>query len=70
MCENEQKPELEPKPGVMKNESFEAGATLMKTNSSWAGTGAMFMQRRAADPVLCHLYDSSTALDKNALWDM
>jgi len=70
MCEIEQKPELEPKSGAMKNESSGAGTTLMKTKSSWAGTGAMFMKRRAAEPVLCHFYDGSTALDKNLLWDL
>jgi len=38
----------------MKNESSGNGATLMKTKSSGAGAGAMFMTRRAPEPELCH----------------
>jgi len=44
----------------MKEEGYKAGATLMKTKSSRAGT--MLMKRRAPEPELRHFYDSSTAL--------
>jgi len=36
----------------------------MKTKSSGAGAGAMFMKKRAPEPELCHVYDGSTALKK------
>jgi len=45
----------------MKKESSGVGATVMKTTSS----GAMFMNRRAPEPELCHIYDSSTDLFKS-----
>jgi len=48
MCQNEQKPRLEPE--SCKKESSGAGATLMKTKSS--GAGAMFMKRIAPEPEL------------------
>jgi len=38
----------------MKKESSRAGAALMKTRSSGAGAGAMFMKRRAPEPELWH----------------
>jgi len=34
----------------------------MKTKSSGAGAGAMFMKRRAPEPELCHFRDCSTTL--------
>ena len=45
----------------MNNSSSGAGATVMKTNSSGAGIGATFMNRRAPAE-LCHFYDDSAAL--------
>jgi len=47
VCENEQKPELEP----------------IKSESSGTGAGAMFMETRALELELCHFYDVSTALN-------
>jgi len=43
-------------------ESSGTGATLMKTKSSGAGAGTMFMKRRAPEPELCHFSDGSAAL--------
>ena len=34
-----------------------AGATLMKTQNFGAGTGAIFMERRAPEPVLSEISD-------------
>ena len=58
MCENEQKPELEPEP--WNKRAPEPGANLLKTKSSRAR--AMFMEKRAAEPELWHFYDGSAAL--------
>jgi len=46
----------------MKRESSGAGITVMKTKSSGAGTGAMFMKRRPPEPQQCHFYEGSAAL--------
>jgi len=46
----------------MKKESSGAGATLMKTKTSEARAGAMFMKTRAPKLELCHFYDGSAAL--------
>jgi len=56
MCENEH--EAGAGARVMKKES--SGTTLMKTMIS--GAVAVFMNRRAPEPELCHFYDSSAAL--------
>jgi len=45
----------------MKKESFGAGVTLMKTNSTRAGVGAIFMKRKASEPKQCNFYDCSAA---------
>jgi len=55
MCENDQKPELEPE-----KESSGAGAALVKNKSS--GAGAMFMKRRVPEPELCHFLDGSASM--------
>jgi len=46
----------------MIKESSGAGATLMKTKSSGAGAGAMFIKRRAPELELCHFCAGSAAL--------
>jgi len=46
----------------MKKESSGTGVTLIKTMSSGAGVGAMFMKRKALEPELCHFYDGFAAL--------
>jgi len=63
MCENEQKPKLEPESESWK-ESSGAGATLMKTNSSGDVAGVMKRRAPEQEPELCHFYDGSTTLRK------
>jgi len=46
----------------MKKESSGAGATLMKTRTSEARAGAIFMKTSAPEPEMCHFYDGSAAL--------
>ena len=46
----------------MKRESSGAGITVMKTKSSGAGTGAMFMKIRPPEPQQCYFYEGSAAL--------
>jgi len=38
----------------------------MKTKSSGAGAGVMFVKRRAPVSELCHIYDGSAALETSA----
>jgi len=59
MCKNEQKPELDPEPWKKRAQELEPH---MKTKSSGAWAGAIFMKRRAPEPELCYYYDSSAAL--------
>jgi len=51
----------------MKKESSGAGVSLMKSNSSGAGAGATFMNRRAPEPELCHFYQGASALSQNTV---
>ena len=61
MCENEQKPGLEPDPHLEKRElRSRSYTTLMTTKSS--GAGAVFMKSKAPEPEQGHFYDGSAAL--------
>jgi len=47
---------------LLKKKASGVGVTLMKTKSSEAGAGAMFMKRRAPEPEQGHLHDGFSAL--------
>jgi len=61
MCENEQKPELEPEPWKKELRSRSHTHENQKLRS-WSRSHVH--EKRAPEPELCHVYDGSTALKK------
>jgi len=51
----------------MEKERSGTGATLMKTKSSGARAGDMFMKRIISKPELCHFYDGPAALKQSTI---